>query len=379
MGHKIKFVDALRGIAILGVLIVHCGQAGINDTYPRVFDNIIVNGAIGVQLFFVASAFTIFLTYGNRNNKETAPVGNFFIRRFFRIAPMYYFGIIYFLWQDGFGARYWLGDAPNVSMWNVLSNILFIHSINPYWITSVVPGGWSIAIEACFYCLVPLLFLRIKNLNQALVLFLSTILARMVLYSLLERFPLIASERLWGEYLFFYPPNQFPVFACGIILYFLVRTPMREWHVEPIVVFILCIFLLAQLLTHTVFIFPLHIQFAMTFVVLGCVLSRKGFIVLVNPVTIYIGKISYSMYLVHFAVLHWLTQFSFLDFVSPGIPYFSIINYILRFCCILSLTVAISACTYHLIEVPFQNIGKIIVRKRESARKQWVSTNASYQ
>src|SRR6185369_10001679 len=118
--NKIDFIDSLRGIAIIGVLVIHCGQVGIIN-YSGFFQSIILNGAIGVQLFFVASAFTIFLTYSNRYNKETAPVGNFFIRRFFRIAPMYYFGIIYFLWQDGFGVRYWLGDAPSVSMWNVLS------------------------------------------------------------------------------------------------------------------------------------------------------------------------------------------------------------------------------------------------------------------
>src|SRR5438093_1586486 len=124
--NKIRFVDALRGFAILGVMVVHCGQIGANQ-FPSFIQNIIVNGAIGVQLFFVASAFTIFLTYDNRYHQEENPNINFFIRRFFRIAPMYYIGIIYFLWQDGFGARYWLGDASYVSTWNILSNILFVH------------------------------------------------------------------------------------------------------------------------------------------------------------------------------------------------------------------------------------------------------------
>ena len=93
---KLRFVDALRGFAILGVLVVHCGQIGINE-YPSLVQNIILNGAMGVQLFFVASAFTIFLTYANLYDKEANPNVNFFIRRFFRIAPMYYLGIIYFL------------------------------------------------------------------------------------------------------------------------------------------------------------------------------------------------------------------------------------------------------------------------------------------
>ena len=286
---------------------------------------------------------------------------------------MYYIGIIYFLWQNGFGARYWLGDVSQVSISNIMSNILFVHSVNPYWITSVVPGGWSIAVEASFYCLVPFLFLRIRNLNQALVLFLLTIILRMILQSLLQYFPLISFGRLWREYLFFYPPDQFPVFVCGIILYFLTSSSPAERRIDPLVVFTLSLLFLAQYLTQTSFIFPVHIRFAMAFVLLGYALSRKEFFILVNPVTVYVGKISYSMYLVHFAVMYWLTKFNYVDFAPSDIPYFPIINYLLRFCCLASITVLISACTYHLIEVPFQNIGKRIVRKRENAIKTWTS------
>src|SRR5258708_25384528 len=138
--NKLNYIDALRGIAILGVMVVHCGQFGSNH-YSSIFQNIILDGAMGVQLFFVASAFTIFLTFANRQGKEINPAGNFFVRRFFRIAPMYYLGIIYYLCQDGWGPRYWLGDAPGVSVWNVLSNLFFVHAGNPYWITSVLEGG----------------------------------------------------------------------------------------------------------------------------------------------------------------------------------------------------------------------------------------------
>lgn len=374
---KLKFVDALRGFAILGVLVIHCGQIGSNEFSP-ILQTIIINGALGVQLFFVASAFTIFLTYGNRYNRETNPTTNFFIRRFFRIAPMYYLGIIYFLYQDGFGDRYWLGDASYVSIWNVLSNLLFVHSISPYWITSVVPGGWSIAVEVCFYCLVPFLFLRIQNLNSAVILFILTILFRMALQSLLQRFPLIPSEHLWREYLFFYPPDQFPVFACGIILYFLIKTPAPEWQVQPPVALTFSILLLTQLITHTTFILPVHVQFAMAFVVLGYALSRVDFFILINAITIYIGKISYSMYLVHFAILHWLVKFNFVDLAPVTAPYYPFVNYFLRFCCLTALTVLLSSCTYYLIEVPLQSLGKNMVKKRKGDSKSLVSPNALY-
>jgi peptidoglycan/LPS O-acetylase OafA/YrhL len=363
-GKKLKYIDALRGIAIVGVLLVHCGQAGTNH-YPPFLQNIILNGSRGVQLFYMASAFTIFLTYAGRREMEVYHKTNFFIRRFFRIAPLYYVGIVYYLYQNGLGARYFLGDVAEVSTWNIVSNVLFVNGFNPYWITSVVPGGWSVAVEMFFYCMVPFLFLRIRNLNQSVLFFIFSIFLRMGLQVVLHRFPLIAFDRLWNEYLFFYLPNQLPVFACGIIFYFLVNTPRSEWRVEPLVAFALSILFLTQLATHTNFIFPVHVQFGIAFIVLGYALSRKEFYALVNPVTIYFGKISYSMYLVHFAILYGLTRLHCVDFIPTDTVYLAMINFVLRFCLLISLTALGSTITYHLIEVPFQNIGKKIIKRRE--------------
>ena len=52
--NKLSYVDALRGIAIIGVLVVHCAKFGTNE-FPTFIQNIIEKGAIGVQLFFVAT------------------------------------------------------------------------------------------------------------------------------------------------------------------------------------------------------------------------------------------------------------------------------------------------------------------------------------
>jgi peptidoglycan/LPS O-acetylase OafA/YrhL len=127
--------------------------------------------------------------------------------------------------------------------------------------------------------------------------------------------------------------------------------------------------LLAQLATQTVFIFPVHILFGMAFIVLGYALSLKEFYVLVNPITIYFGKISYSMYLVHFAILYGLTRFNFVDWVPTGTVYGSLVNFGLRLCCLASLTAVVSTICYHFIEVPFQNLGKRIINRRENAQR----------
>ncbi|HNP55090.1 MAG TPA: acyltransferase, partial [Ferruginibacter sp.] len=341
---------------ILLVILIHTQQYGLNNP-TGTLANIINAGKNGVQLFYVASAFTLMLSFSNRKNKEKYPNRNFFLRRFFRIAPMYYIGILYYLWQDGLGPRYWLGDAAGVSAGNILSNFLFLHGFNPYWITSVVPGGWSIAVEMTFYAVFPWLASRIRNLNQAILLFVVSLLIRLLLERLLMPHPM-SSPDLWYAYLFFYFPSQLPVFALGIVLYFIVT--QKEQSIQPAYLLILAALWLYYQATGSGSIFPSHIQFGLGFLLLAFALSRYQPVWLVNPVTIYIGKLSFSMYLLHFAVLHWLQHFHCTDFVSnPSV------NYLIRYGLVVLGTVGLSTLAYRLVELPMQEVGKRLIGRWE--------------
>jgi peptidoglycan/LPS O-acetylase OafA/YrhL len=220
--NKLHYIDALRGYAIIGVLLAHTIQFSFFNL-PNGLRKIIEAGAFGVQLFFVTSAFTLFFSFHKRSKKELFSSLNFFIRRFFRIAPMFYIGVAYYLFQDGFGPRFWLGDETKVTLANVFSNLLFFNGLNPYWINSIVPGSWSIAAEVIFYAILPFLFLRIKNLNQAFNFLILSLLLNGLFHFILNNIHLIGSDRLWSDYLVFYFPNQLPIFALGIVMYFIVR------------------------------------------------------------------------------------------------------------------------------------------------------------
>ena len=345
---KLDYIDALRGLAILGVIMVHTNQYG-SSNLPSIIGKIINEGARGVQLFYLASAFTLFLSFKNRLTREKFPIRNFFLRRFFRIAPMYYLGICYYLFQDGLGPRYWLGDDTHITIFNILSNCTFLHGFNPYWITSLVPGGWSIAVEMTFYAVLPLLFSKIKNLNQSFNFFILSLFLKLFLKEFFSKFQVISNDRLWREYLFLYFPNQLPIFSLGIILYFIVIEKQTIRNISKNSFLIFGGLLLTELKTRIQFIFQNHIIFGIAFLLGGIALSRFKFIIIVNPIINYIGKISFSMYLLHFAVLHWLSVFHFVDYFNAAI-----INYITRFFIVSILTIIVSTLLYKIIEVPFK-------------------------
>lgn len=356
---KLDYIDALRGIAILGVIMVHTLQYGSSDV-PNAIGKIIGMGSKGVQLFYLASAFTLFMSFSNRLSKENHPIKNFFIRRIFRIAPMYYIGIIYYLFQDGLGPRYWLGDQTRITAQNIMANATFVHGFNPYWINSLVPGGWSIGVEMSFYAVLPFLFSKIKNTNQAFVFFVVSIVLQLVLNIAFTRFPLIGFDRLWNEYLFFYFPSQLPIFALGILFYFLVddNTSVRTISGKPAL--LLFGLVMGRIATGFEYLLPNHILFGMGFLVFAFVLSKYRFKLVVNPIINHIGKISFSMYLVQFAVFHWLVYFNAIDYFTNGS-----LNFMARFFVVVASTAALSTLFYAMIEVPMQNLGKALIARME--------------
>jgi peptidoglycan/LPS O-acetylase OafA/YrhL len=355
---KLDYIDVLRGLAILGVILTHIDGAGSGRQYlPEKLLSFLDEGARGVQLFFVASAFTIFLSYDHRAGRERFVNRNFFIRRFFRIAPMYYIGICYYLWQNGFGPRYWLGDQPSVTTGNVLGNFLFLHGFNPYWMNSIVPGGWSIAVEMLFYCFIPFLFSRIKNTRQAFNFVLFSLLFRFAFNLILQKWPFIHDQRLWTDFLFYYFPNQLPVFSLGILMYFIIKDEYRI-NISDKTLLLFALLFLVQLIFSWFPFLPSHFMFGVGFVMIGIALSRYKFKLFVNPLVMYIGKISYSMYIVHFAVFYWITKFGFADYLTVSGTRTAILNILIRLIVVLGFSVLLSTIFYRLVEMPMQRVAK---------------------
>lgn len=139
-------LTSLRFLAALLVFVYHF--------QPRsgVLQVVIGQGHIGVGVFFVLSGFLITLRYFPDQARGQLRVGEYFLRRAARILPLYYtvFILSQLLASGG------LSFADRLPEWT-LTQALFGDSLHLF----VIPTSWSLTVEECFYAFAPVVFLAI--------------------------------------------------------------------------------------------------------------------------------------------------------------------------------------------------------------------------
>jgi peptidoglycan/LPS O-acetylase OafA/YrhL len=152
-------LDALRFFAVMGVIVAHNWQPSSHTLIVGQVDW----AELGVRLFFVLSGFLITgILIGGREFGERNPkrrlffVRQFYIRRFLRIFPVYYAVLVVLILAGVGGIRHispWLFSyTTNIYIWHYLAF--------PY----AVPHFWTLAVEEQFYLVWPwaMLFLPRK-------------------------------------------------------------------------------------------------------------------------------------------------------------------------------------------------------------------------
>lgn len=298
---RYPWIDTLRGIAILMVIAVHAshGLKGSESLVKTIFGF----GGYGVQLFFVASAMTLCMSLENNYGKPRWLM-KYAVRRYFRIAPMYYVGIVlYFFWS--FAKNYTqnglLGPLPQYTTANVLTNIVFIHGFFPEAYNNIVPGGWSIGTEVAFYVLFPCLFLLYRTVKRPLLLSVFLLAGCYLLISLVQWW--LGQTIAGSDFLYFNIANQLQVFIIGMLGFYYFPVICR---LHP--VFLCLVIFLFGVLGYGVWEQPIHnarflalAAYAGAFVGLAALVARMK---LMGAWLGDIGRRSFSMYVVHFLFMN---------------------------------------------------------------------------
>lgn len=135
---RIPAIDGLRTLAVMSVIALHSGWG-------------VAGGYLGVDVFFVLSGFlitTVLLREQERAGRIS--IGKFYWHRFVRLAPASLFAATSYL----IAAAVFFPDAFTKHLWEALQAVTYVMNINliRWWgSTGYLNHTWSLAIEEQFY------------------------------------------------------------------------------------------------------------------------------------------------------------------------------------------------------------------------------------
>lgn len=303
--HKKKWIDFSRGIAVLLVIMIHEGQY---HSLPNFFKRITTSGDMGVLLFFILSAITLFTSFENRYKNDGINRNKyFFIRRFFRIAPLYYFFALFYMSIEIIKTGFF-----NVPYWKILVNILFLNGFFPTAINYIPPGGWSVGVEMIFYTTIPYLYKFIRNWKRALILLIFAILfsnlINLIDWYLVSKYTTYNYYNIRSWFFYFWFPNQFPVFVFGILFFYIISKLIIPKHISLIFLILSVSFfiLLSQFnfsLYYPYYFFQREYIYPIVFCFFLIGIKDYNFNNSFQSIFILIGRYSFCMYLLHFFII----------------------------------------------------------------------------
>ncbi|WP_321919091.1 acyltransferase family protein [Paraburkholderia tropica] len=302
--HRIVQLDGLRAIAVLAVFAQHALKAPL---------------WMGVDLFFVLSGFLITGILLERKARGQSYFSYFYARRVRRILPPYILLMIVSSLLFGLGwARYWpwyaffatnIGDALGQSGHDSL-NIL-----------------WSLAVEEQFYIFWPFVVLLLPRRLLAVV-----AVALVLIVPVLRAIATPWFDSYWPIY--YLTPFRMDLLAAGSLLAVMVRrdrNALDPFKVSAAIFFFAALAVLAWLHLHyprfrgmntplsNALLYSVSLVLCTSAVVVA--LQSKGIVkrLLCNPVLVYVGTISYTIYLIHLTILYAVWEHHYSRPVSAAI------------------------------------------------------------
>ena len=329
---KFEQIDALRFFAVLPVLISHWSVSGLaEETQFMLASN-------GVNLFFAISGFLITLGLIRTREKEQSvqtSLWKFYVRRTLRIFPIYYLMLL-LLWffnhsKVADGIAWYLTYSTNfycikIQDWGGLSHL------------------WSLAIEEQFYLVWP--FLILFSTNQTLPITIGFAIVTSISFKI---FWLLTGASFWVYYMS--PLAVIDVLGLGALLsyfYYFQKEKLRlllHNYIFIAIVILQLILMLYFRFDHryqTIYQVFNRSSFGLFFV---WIIGRSvfgfggaiGYILTIRPI-LFIGKISYGIYLFHILIPGMLIG---LKYPTSHIPRFSLY---------FAVTIAICSVSWYLFE-----------------------------
>jgi peptidoglycan/LPS O-acetylase OafA/YrhL len=346
---RLVYLDAFRGISALWVLVYHFNHYYTKDYVKPIWvQNILENGYLGVAFFFVISAFSMGLS--SDRHKEGS-VLYFYIRRFFRIAPLYYV-----ILAIGITFLYRIYSYSGLAL-----NLIFAYNFFERHYAGMVWAGWTIGIEMPFYLIFPFIWKGIGKFKEwGFLVF--TLLSSIIVYYHYWAFKDVDNGVFWVLSFF----RFFLVFIMGIWVYLISKKLQGAKHANLIgnTLFVVGLSLLILMIFN--FYKPefryesFYSGFFFSLILLGASISSFNS-VFDHKILKWLGKNSYSIYLIHTIVINKFDSYiyAFLKYRTQSIEiaFYSTMIFTVVVTCFLSEV------AWRLIEKPGIDLGNKLVKK----------------
>ena len=362
MSKKTKYlpsIDSLRAIAVIAVIIYHIDA------------NYLPGGFLGVDLFFVLSGYLISsLIIKEYKSTGTVNLYNFYVRRARRLLPAVYFMItvvliIITLFNGVLLKKSYLdalfGYIYSSNWWYIFHKLDYFDSFGSQ---SPFKHLWSLAIEEQFYMFFPLIFLifnrKSKSNNSNIKLnknFIYVVLS-LILVSLIAHILLFDINNINRIY-FGTDTRAFSLLVgvVGAILYPMdrlsERTTKKDNMIYSIVSLVSILVLIGIMINTSEYNTWLYRGGFLLVAIIGLIIiisSGRQYTFMSKLLSfkpfVFIGKISYSLYLWHFPILVVTTPVS--EIGNPNLFYVT-----LR----IVLIFLVATGSYMFVETPIRKLG----------------------
>lgn len=338
---KIKYrsdIDGLRAIAVILVVFYHVGFGFFSG------------GFIGVDVFFVISGYLITTIIKSEVESKTFSLSRFFARRIKRIVP----GLFVVLVASSAAAwlilfpKDFLVYSDNLLATSIsLSNYFLVNHASGYFSLSVeqlpLLHTWSLSVEEQFYIIWPVAYLLIFRKMKGIIAPAIAIVTSLILVSCVYSSILILKWPAASYYSLF--SRAFEILLGCLVA--LIPNKTMKWNgfLSYLSTLSLIVIAICSIIISKESYFPGAMALvpcvAAALFILGGVGDNKGFanVLLSNKVAVYIGKLSYPIYLWHWPIVSYLNY--------NGIEKTNSVSFL-----ILISTFILSVITYHFVELP---------------------------
>lgn len=355
-------IHGLRGLAALGVILYHLIH--LDGIAPSVFFEFIGRDfGYSVHLFFIISAFS--LCYSTEPQTARPKwLSEYFLKRFFRIAPLFYFMIALEITRQIVLTG---GIMTNIN--NILLEMTFFFGFAPF--SDFIWGGWTIGVEMLFYAIFPILILAIRTCRSAFVLLVISIIISYAIRSLLHLQYIASAPQSKWDWSYFAPGSNLCFFAMGLFAYHISQQYKASNLFNRIIPF-LAIIIIGGLMFLDIGEYFYGdgrgdiIVWGLGLMALCIWQSVSPILFIANQFFEYLGERSFSIYLLHPVIITYSKNL-IVAIYERLVPYIGTNAFFVCAILIMALTLFFAELTYRLIEVPGISFGRKLIIKRRLA------------